>query len=176
MTISAGGFLTVWCDSAAAPGPHSGFKLDVGRDDPAAERQHDRGCDLARRRRPADWPHERNWRLGAGGAVARRTNNVVQIGAATDLHQRMDGAPRHRRTGSNLQRRGCRSRWGLFVTDHLADPQNTLPALSYLAPGGFAKLFADGSKGGANHCVSSSAREATAFSSSRRTAWWFSIS
>lgn len=159
-TIPSGGFLVLWCDSeTTAPGLHTGFKLDAGG----------QTLLLLNGNNIVDsvtfGPQARNHALGRPTGTGGWTLVVPSPGAANAVQplgqpasvriNEWMAAPRHGDDWLELHNTGTLpvSLAGLHLTDELSDPENTrVPALSYIAPGGYAIFTADGTKAGGNHC------------------------
>ncbi len=158
-TIPGNSFLMVYCDSdTAAPGLHSGFKLNAEGETLVLLNGNTIVDSVTFGPQAENIPMGRA--TGNGGWTLVNPSpgaaNVVQtFGAATDLRiNEWQAAPRHGDDWFEIYNTGAKpvNLAGLFLTDDLSDPTNTkVPALSFIAPGGFVRFQADNSTG-TNHC------------------------
>jgi hypothetical protein len=160
-TLAAGGHLVVWCDSdTTAPGFHSGFGLGSGGQTvllagPAGILDSvtfgPQAPDLSIGR-IADGSG--SW--AANSPTPGLANSAVALGTTATLSiNEWMAAPAYGEDWFELHNRGSSpvAIGGLYLSDSPGTPKITrIPALSFIAAGGFTRFEADASTAGGNHC------------------------
>jgi len=165
VVIPSRSYLVVWCDDAtAAPGLHAGFGLNAQGETiclfasspsgPVLKDIVTIGLQLADLSVGRGGDGAGDWALNV--PTPNGLNQPAQTGAVENL--RINEWAANPASGSDWFEiynpdATPLSLGGLFLTDNLANPTNSLLApLSFIAPGGFLKLVADGNTGaGADH-------------------------
>ena len=160
-TIAAGGYLIVWCDTdLAAPGLHTGFKLDSGGQSLAIYSAGGlvdyvtfglQAPDLPIGRVPngsgafaliAPSPGMANVAKTLGSSASLRVNEWMANPSAGDDWFELYNSDANPVALS-----------GLYLADDVNGPKNTrIPALSFIASKGFTKFVADSTTAGGNRC------------------------
>ncbi len=161
-TISAGGYLLVWCDSqTAAPGLHTGFGLTNAGESILLIQNATNITDSVTFGPQA--PDVSIGRIvnGTGGWQANTptpgaANSAKTLGSISNLRvNEWMADPAYGsdwfelyNTDTNVVALG-----GLYLSDIPSTPMITqIPALSFIAGNGYTEFWADGSTAGANHC------------------------
>ena len=153
-TLPAGGYLVVWCDTNASPGLHTGFGLDAQGDNVYLFNASTSRVDAI-----SFGPQVPDLTLGRiGGAwtltvpTTNAANVVAPLGSATNLviNEWLANPPAGQPDWIELHNRASLP---VALRDLYVGTSNSvqlLSSLSFVPPGGFVQLFADGGTGPAH--------------------------
>lgn len=160
-TLAAGGHLIVWCDSdTTAPGIHTGFSLSSGGQTVLLMNGGTVLDSVVFGPQAPDLSIGRitngtgSWAANTPTPAAANTAATLGSTATLSINEWMAN-PAYGDDWFELHNSGTApvALAGLYLSDSSASPTTTqIPALSFIAAGGFAKFVADSSTDGGNHC------------------------